>query len=331
MTILFAFGSNGSGQLGVGHKEDVREPQRCIGIPEDDPIVKVQGGGNHAVALTQSARIYIAGDDGSGMEGSTTFVPLPGQWRDFACGWSFTILVSQEGRVYGFGSGRFGELAGPTRTREPVEIEVEGADAITTVACGWRHVVAIDQQGRVFGWGWSRHGQLLHQSDDEKKVIQNPRMIPMPQRIVQVACGHVFTLLRGLDGTLYGFGSNKYKQLDDLGLSTKASWISTGWHHVAVAVASSDGSTLKCWGRNDHGQTGQGQPLQGPVDQFVCGSEHVLALQDNKVFAWGWNEHGNCASNQKSVFTPFEVPLPKGTVAVIGAGCATSWIGFEHT
>ena len=348
MTLLYAFGSNGNGQLGVDHVEDVSVPQRCVGIPETESLVKVMGGGNHAAALTKTGRIYVTGDI---VQSTAFYIPtwLQGHsWIDVACGWSFTLVVSDQGRVYGFGTARSGELGTQspsnkkdknnlTSTTELVAIDLD--TKIISVACGWRHAIALDEHGQVYGWGWNRHGQI-GQPISRKPYIQEPQRLQFISReqeqcprIKQIACGHTFSMLRAEDGTLYGLGSNKYGQLDiteNVKSQPTTRRISTGWHHVAASIAMNDSSSfqLYAWGRNDHAQTA---PFLDPVDQFVCGSEHMLVAHNNKIYAWGWNEHGNCTSDKESVLEPLEITelLPKGNIVLLGAGCATSWIAID--
>jgi alpha-tubulin suppressor-like RCC1 family protein len=68
---LFSLGSNGSGQLGIGHQEDVSSPQPCIfdeasslqRLEPDDEIVKVVAGGNHTLVLFASGAVFAAGSN----------------------------------------------------------------------------------------------------------------------------------------------------------------------------------------------------------------------------------------------------------------------------
>ncbi|KAJ5447137.1 Regulator of chromosome condensation RCC1 [Penicillium cf. griseofulvum] len=76
---LFAFGSNGSGQLGIGHEEDVSTPTQCLfeqpepsqrsqittiqntTLSDESQIISIAAGGNHTLLLTTSGSIYAAG------------------------------------------------------------------------------------------------------------------------------------------------------------------------------------------------------------------------------------------------------------------------------
>lgn len=77
--VIYALGSNGAGQLGIGHLNDVAEAERCVFVSrgstsdggEDqvdpgDKVKKIVTGGNHTLILMEKGRVFAAGrnDDG---------------------------------------------------------------------------------------------------------------------------------------------------------------------------------------------------------------------------------------------------------------------------
>ncbi|CAL5869608.1 uncharacterized protein PFLUO_LOCUS3838 [Penicillium psychrofluorescens] len=87
---LFAFGSNGSGQLGIGHTEDVSSPTECIFETSEqhheslsdghDKISRIVAGGNHILLLTAKGAVWAAGWNGDGRCGeNSTGIHAPGQ------------------------------------------------------------------------------------------------------------------------------------------------------------------------------------------------------------------------------------------------------------
>lgn len=67
--LLYAFGSNGSGQLSLSHKDDVSTPSRCIfetPPASDDEIISIVAGGNHTLLLTKMGSVFAAGWNGDG-------------------------------------------------------------------------------------------------------------------------------------------------------------------------------------------------------------------------------------------------------------------------
>lgn len=79
-TILYALGSNGNGQLGISHDEDVSNPAKCVfqfagvnteSVPlrEHETITKVVGGGNHTLLLTSFGAVWSTGSNEDGQRG----------------------------------------------------------------------------------------------------------------------------------------------------------------------------------------------------------------------------------------------------------------------
>lgn len=360
---LFAFGSNGNGQLGVGHMIDLRTPEKCSLDLSDSSIAKITAGGNHSALLTTEGEIYFCGDNSQGQCAdvtSSTFQKSQTlsdkRWKDVACGWSFTILVDSFGQTYSLGAGNRGELGHDDKLfKTNTAIAIKGVDRIATVACGYRHAVALTIDGVVIGWGSNSSGQLGKVAFHDKKTKSVLPTVIFQDKMASVACGQTHSVFLDKTGKVYTMGLNKYGQLGRIDpseldrsdqptlslLSVRAIKISCGWHNTIVLT---DNHELWGWGRNDHGQltsieaTGDGwrdkpvklawKPirLQPPstAHDMICGSEHVLCVSDGTAYAWGWNEHGNCATTDADVFAPYGVPLTNPRM--VAAGCATSWV-----
>ncbi|EAQ91120.1 hypothetical protein CHGG_03055 [Chaetomium globosum CBS 148.51] len=78
MILIQALGSNGSGQLGIGHKEDVSAPQPVLlpsSITTASPPPKLKSiaaGGNHTLLLFESGDLLWSGDHTTGACGPVT-------------------------------------------------------------------------------------------------------------------------------------------------------------------------------------------------------------------------------------------------------------------
>ncbi|KAH6636406.1 regulator of chromosome condensation 1/beta-lactamase-inhibitor protein II [Chaetomium tenue] len=78
MILIQALGSNGSGQLGIGHKEDVSTPQPVLlpsSITTANPQPKLKSiaaGGNHTLLLFESGDLLWSGDHTTGACGPVT-------------------------------------------------------------------------------------------------------------------------------------------------------------------------------------------------------------------------------------------------------------------
>ncbi|KAI1326636.1 RCC1/BLIP-II [Xylariaceae sp. FL0255] len=353
---LFAVGSNGSGQLGLGHKEDVSVPKpvqysECQPSPEDD-VRHIAAGGNHTVLVTASGKVLWSGDSSNGRCGFT-IDPEFGEGQKFsefclskserpgpvlyaACTWDSTILVMADEKgcateVYTCGATSPGLTA-----RSPALIPgfpPVGA-VIMSLTAGFRHVVAVLDNGDVYGWGNGRKGQL----GDAKAVLDEPcRITDIPFKVSKAVCSQYATCLIAEpgDGRIVVLGQDKW------GLKSEApaevpSWATITASWGGIYVLKSDG-TLVAWGRDDHGQLPP--PNLPGLTQVVAGSEHVVALTEaGEVVTWGWGEHGNCGPqlDEKSgdvkgrwnVLASLK-NLPEGSsITTIGAGCATTWINI---
>ncbi|KAI1423554.1 regulator of chromosome condensation 1/beta-lactamase-inhibitor protein II [Xylaria sp. FL1777] len=359
---LFALGSNGSGQLGLGHKEDVSVPKQAefSQALHNDSIAAVAAGGNHTILITASGNAFWSGDPTSGCCGiirdqdkgdirpmfrkfCLASSPHTGRIMYAACTWDTTILVVEDEdcratRVYNCGNTE-GLIATPAVVPgfPPV------GTAVTSLAAGFRHVVVVLDNGDVYGWGNGRKGQLgqLEDDADVKGIVARPRKInDVPFRVVKAVCCQYTTCLVAEpgDGRILVLGGDKW------GLKSKAppeipSWKTVTASWGSIYVLKRDGM-LVAWGRDDHGQLPP--PDLPELTHIVAGSEHAVALTGTgEVVSWGWGEHGNCGPHTDKRFGDVKgrwnvlasvKNLPEGSsITTIGAGCATSWINIIMT
>ncbi|KAJ0302862.1 hypothetical protein COL5a_000951 [Colletotrichum fioriniae] len=329
MSVLFAVGSNGSGQLGIGHKEDVSVPKQAIFFPEDteSPVVKIAAGGNHTILLTRSGKLCWSGDATSGAcgltSGAETDEPVFQQVqlsKDeanaapataaaattastpvlIAATWEASFVVQQDAegkktKLYSFGAGQKGELGlGELLVRSPSatlfkEFPPAGTEIVDLAAC-MGHAVAVLSTGDAYAWGNVRKGQ----GGSPEAVIYSPRKIEgVDFKVERAVCGKDFTCLFGAPGSgkLLILGSDKWN-IKSSAPSSVPEWADVGASWGNVYVLKKDGE-LMAWGRDDHGQLPP--PSLPKLSKIAIGSEHVIAFTETgDVLAWGWGEHGNC-------------------------------------
>ncbi|KAK0711370.1 regulator of chromosome condensation 1/beta-lactamase-inhibitor protein II, partial [Lasiosphaeris hirsuta] len=357
---LFALGSNGSGQLGIGHKEDVSVPKPVLfSTPLTSPITKIAGGGNHTLLLTASGTVYCAGDHSTSACGKLPpspqppakfhpleiITPTPEPVTHVAATWEVTVLATPT-KVYTLGAGLKGELGlGPFlfRTSSPSAIPdfpPTPSQTIADLSASMAHAVAVLSDGTAHGWGTGRHGQL---GSPAAAVVDAPREIgEVPFFVVRAVCGRDFTCLFGTpeSGEFVALGSDKW----GVRSAAPAAEAIKGWRDVGagwggVYVLRGDGSVLS-WGRDDHGQMAPADLAS--AERIAVGSEHAVALsKEGDVTAWGWGEHGNCGppvedekegqapKGRRNVIASSKYVPPGASITAIGAGCATSWIALK--
>ncbi|KAF2086705.1 RCC1/BLIP-II [Saccharata proteae CBS 121410] len=345
---LYALGSNGMGQLGVGHEEDLNAPQlvRIDGLK--NPI-QIAAGGNHTLILQENGVVHTVGDVSHGRcadnqcAGKSDFAKLISM---VAATWTASTYVSAEGSgagvpqvqeaVYGCGQGMKGELGlgiALTSWTSPKLLEYElqnfppRGTKVVDISSSMGHTVVVLDNGTVYGWGQGRKGQLGQPED----AAWSPRKIEgIPFPVKRVACGKEFTYLVGDSAQ----GHHMILGADKWSVKTNAPEkvpdyvdIGAAWGSIYVLLHT---GRLLSWGRNDHKQLApDGLPS---LDMIAVGSEHVLAKTSRgKVIAWGWGEHGNCGvpiNANGDVASWNHIPV-QGKVKLLGAGCATSFIYTE--
>lgn len=363
--VLYALGSNGSGQLAIGLDQDVSIPREVLFRPGSEPtspITSIAAGGNHTLLLTADGKLYWAGDSSTGACGPLSQeakayaakfiaqeVAFPNRSENgtsaippvklIAATWESSIIVQSSSAISTFGVGQKGELGlGQFIVRTPSPASIPSfppstSFVIDTSAC-MSHAVVVLDNGEAWGWGNGRKGQL---GTGCTGVAQEPvRIEGLDFKVVRAVCGREFTAL---------FGSRECGKVcvlgaDKAGVKSSAPERALGWRDVGaswggVYILNEDG-TLLSWGKDDHGQLAP--PGLPKLTHIAVGSEHVVALtEDGDVISWGWGEHGNCGprvenNDVKGRWNTIASKkyIPAGSkIAAIGAGCATSWISIE--
>jgi protein ATS1 len=328
---LFALGSNGSGQLGIGHQDDISLPQLCIFdnasfqlLEPNDKITNVVAGGNHTLVLFSSGAVFAAGSNEVGQCGLPTSISSTNIYRrvdlhseapksgdevmlcdDISATWEASFFRTGD-HIHVRGQGLKGELGlgeGVKQADEKTNVtvlsgELEGSSRVKEIKSGMSHTVVLTEDGELLGWGAARKGQLGHENKQEK-IVWKPRHIGIPVQAAKIAVGRDFTFVTGdKDRWHWLLGDNKYESdyLPDLKSFVIASGegtydLTASWSNI-YALTHSD-HQLNGWGRNDRGQL---PPKHLPkLKSVAAGSEHCVGLTiDGHVMAWGWGEHGNC-------------------------------------
>lgn len=356
---VLALGSNGAGQLGIGHFDDTSIPQPCL-IPELDrrthnggrkvSFMKMVAGGNHTLLLTSLGEVFAAGavEDGrcgplieGGNDGRFHQIDLASlcgendsfRITDVAATWEASFYVLNHKQVFACGNGGRGELGiGLDRQRSTtfslvLDLKNEKSGEIVEIAGSMNHAVVLTSSGEVYGWGSCRKGQLGEKMKDQK-VCWEPQQIELPFKPKRLLVGRDLTCFVDDMGTHLVIGDGKYLQTLHFDHHAPLEFISSGWSNIYIL----DKGHVDGFGRNDRGQLPSKETP--PVRLLATGSEHCIAsTADDRVIAWGWGEHGNCGTpvdDRKSVADRWNV-IPVNlteheNVINLAAGCATSFV-----
>lgn len=113
---FWGWGSNKSGKLGTGHKEDIVSP---AAIPLNTPISSLAIGNDHSIVVKQDGSLLHTGSflknisvKSNEVSQSVNFIPLriEGKWASVYKGMNFTLLLDQQGQFWTFGINDKGQL-----------------------------------------------------------------------------------------------------------------------------------------------------------------------------------------------------------------------------
>lgn len=346
--MLYAFGSNGAGQLGIGGKDDANKPQKCLfDVPTDinEPPIRIVAGGNHTLVLFKSGSLYSVGSNRSVRAGHATTQDWIETFQKInisasstgikfcSATWEASMIVTEADEVFTFGMGPKGELGtGNTTSSQPQKLPdfpPAGTNVVDVASCV-SHTVVVLSTGDVYGWGNGRKGQL----GEPAQIVWKPRKIEnLSFNIVRVVCGKEFTYLVGEPQQGYHeiLGEDKWTIKSNAPVDN-LDWQDIGASWGSIFVLKRSGK-IESWGRNDRGQLAPKDLPQ--INRMAVGSEHVTALTHlGQVLTWGWGEHGNCGPNtdqmgdvkngwNEILLNEFNRDAKPSTIA---AGCATSFI-----
>ena len=319
---VWAWGANGSGELGDGTTTDRRTPVQVSGLTD---AVAVSGGGYFSLALRSDGTVWAWGynHDGQLGDGTTTTRTTPVQVSgltdvvSISAGQAHSLAVRSNGSAWAWGDNQSGQLGDGTTVDRLTPVQVSGLTKVAAVsasrcctASGEYFSLAVRTNGTAWSWGDNGYGQLGDGTSDDRHV---------PGRVVGLGDVAVVGLTAGTfhgvavrsDGSVFSWGHNGYGQLGDgtqvgrttpgevVGLSGIASVGAGKIHSQAVGT---DG-TAWAWGSNQQGRLGDGTHRQrrtpvavkrlSGVTVLSGGWGHSLALRDNgTVWGWGWNAAG---------------------------------------
>lgn len=301
--LLWGWGCNKSGQLGLGNDVDMVSEPRLVAALKNTPLIGIAAGAQHSIAVSKSGEVYTWGDGGGGKlgHGSPPALSLWGRYRseakprlvraletqvirEVAAGHAHTACVSDNGTAYVFGSGKYHQL-GRVSTDEDAHspIQLPGPPSVTSIACGGAHSLAILPSGHVISWGQDQHGCL---GLGRQKGMRGP-MLPQPisKSLVaqQVSAGwkHSAAVTHGGVLHTWGWGGSQGSAFSYESSGSAAGQLGHGnefdyWDPVAVThLATQPGNG---GGVAQFSGDGSESPQLWRVAQVSCGLNHTAAV-----------------------------------------------------
>lgn len=209
---------------------------------EKDPVVKIQSGNDHTVALTASGDIYTWGCAEQGQLGrvkecfasrggrrglkyilNPSKVRLRGklQFKDIFCGSYATFAVARDSSsVYAWGLNNYGQLGTGDLETGYTPLKVESLTSLNSdmekhivIANGQHHTIVLDSQGKVYSIGRHEYGRL-GLGQDAAEVSEPVQVASLNnENISMVACGEAVSFAISSKGDLFSWGLGSCLQL----------------------------------------------------------------------------------------------------------------------
>lgn len=260
------WGLNASGQLGDGTNIDSDTAVHVQGM--DIPVTAIELGVSHSCALLETGEVRCWGDNEYGQLGNGTRdnsnIPVTVQGLSekvvqIAAGGTFTCALTEDGKLYCWGSGLKGCIGEDTTETLLTPVLVDGLEQdIDLIVAGDYHLCARSTSGKILCWG-------ALSSEDEFTSSSPFKVEELIGTVVQMAAGGGYTCALTTADGVKCWGDNYFGQLGDgtdlgswepvdaIGATDGVLKIASGSGHVCALRI---GGSVKCWGDCSGGQCG---------------------------------------------------------------------------
>ncbi|XP_068565986.1 probable E3 ubiquitin-protein ligase HERC4 [Cebidichthys violaceus] len=170
---VFSWGLNSHGQLGLGKEVMLQYVPDLIGALSGVAVTQISAGATHTLFLTLPGLVYCCGANKSGQLGlnrvdekgrfNVCMVPAlrPLGVSFISCGEAHSAVLTQDGEVFTFGEGSYGQLGHNSTANEVRPRLVESLDGpASQISCGRRHTLVLGTSGQLWAFGNGAKGQI---------------------------------------------------------------------------------------------------------------------------------------------------------------------------
>lgn len=320
--VLYCWGFNGDGQLGIGVGSGGSGPVFSVPQPSaatgDLTFRESVSAAHHGCAVSLANVGYCWGVNIDGRLGNNTLVSsnspaaiaAPLSWRSITTGQTHSCGITLADRLYCWGFAEDGQTGTgvPIGSTALTPQEVVGAMRYRGVAAGRIHTCAVTMANEAYCWGVNQNGQVGDGSTTDRMV---PTLVSGGHIFVTVASGAAHSCALDNSGSAWCWGANDHGQLGDGSTDGKLvpvavagglvfESLTAGEAHTCGIVA---GGAAYCWGDNTHGQLGIGSmtqrlsptPVAGGLAfaTISAGDGSTCAVTPGRTaYCWGDNEFG---------------------------------------
>ncbi len=299
---LFVWGKNWASQLGDDTSINRMLPTEIthhFDLIDNETIIRVFLGHDHSSAITSTGRIFTWGSNLQGQLGDGTTIhrqtptditqhfsldlnetiqsiDLGGLNQD-----SHSAALTSRGRVFTWGSNRYGQLGDGTRTNRliPTDItdnfDLKPEELIVQTSLGNDHSVARTSTGRVFTWGHNQVGRLGDGHGDDQLYpsdITHRFQLSSRDNINHIVANSFNTMVITQHGRVFFWGS---------------SWMfDNAWRFYSTPQDLTQEFDLRF--------------LELPMIGHLGRDHQLIITSEGRVFTWGFNEEGQLGNGSLS-------------------------------
>lgn len=171
---LWSWGSNASGQLGIGSYVRNTTPVQVGTATWSD----IAAGTSHTLAIQTDGTLWAWGANANGQlgDGTTTNQNVPVQigsdtnWTKVSAGSRHSAAIRADGTLWAWGANEEGQLGDGTTEQRIIPVQIGSATNWTDVCAGGAHTSALRTNGTLWTWGTNLNGQLADGSNVPRRL-----------------------------------------------------------------------------------------------------------------------------------------------------------------
>jgi alpha-tubulin suppressor-like RCC1 family protein len=208
-----------------------------------------------------------------------------------AAGRGHSVALKDDGTVYTWGRNDYGQVGDGTTTNRFTPYQVTEIGDAVAIAAGKDFTLVLKRDSTVWGWGRNDDGQL---GDGTTTNHSTPAQVMGGQTgVIAIYAGQYHSFARKSDGTVWGWGYNKFGQLGDGTTTNQLTPVQLTGLADMVAFAGGIGHTLALkndgtvwsWGLNNYGQLGDGTTTDRPTLAQVAGLTGIVAVAAGGLYS----------------------------------------------
>ena len=228
---VYSFGNNQYNVLGYNSDNNIVNTPILVDNLEN--IVKISCGNIHNGCIDDSGNVYTWGYTGNILKwlsylgisidgmcgGSISSTPnkvnINEKITDICCGNNYTLCLSEDGNVYSFGNGIYGNLGNCSTNHSIYPRKLEWFSKhnikIKNIYCNHNYSILLSNDNILYGFGSNTHSQIINNSNENEYII-TPEIINTDNigDIIHVSLSKYDACIVNNSGDIYYWGNNEY-------------------------------------------------------------------------------------------------------------------------